>query len=146
MYIFTYGTLQRGESRGDILPMFGCRYKGLAKILGMKLYHYPFGQFPIVFTTGNENNEVIGEVYFIEDERFVETGLASILSQIEGEGVMYKVSNKDAIMLDTGEVYNVSVYEGIAGFWKYGENCFVKKEYGCVNVTEMGQWKSYKYE
>lgn len=146
MFLYTYGTLQSGESRGEILPAFGCEYKGLAKILGMKLYHYSFGDFPIVFTTGDENDEVIGEVYFIEDERFVKTGLSSVLDKIEGTGIMYKVSNKNAIMLETGEVHNVSVYEGIAEFWKYGKNRFIKNEYGCVNVTKMGQWKSYKYE
>lgn len=143
MYIFTYGTLQSNECRGMILPVYGCEFVGNAKIKGMKIYHSRVGNFPVIFSSDTED-EVVGEVYKVDDTAFVKSGLKHVLDKIEGTGVMYKVSNKRAELCDSKETIDVVVYEGINSFWGYGKNDFIKNYYSCVNVTRKGKWSLAK--
>lgn len=141
MNIFTYGTLQSNESRKGLFEMFGGKFLGNAKIKGMKIYHVVSADFPVVFTS-NTDDEVYGEIYFVEDEVFYYYGLKEILDQIEGTGTMYQESKKTAELVDTKEKLEVILYEGIPSFWGYEDGKFIKNPYFCVNVTKMGKWSA----
>lgn len=110
MYLFTYGTLMKGECRHEILEK--ARFVCYGKAIG-KLYHYTKGNYPVYFRNGTD--DVFGEVYEIPADMIEE--YLSTLDQIEGTA--YSLYAKREIpVYDTNAdtQYTCIVYEGSNAF------------------------------
>ena len=110
MYLFTYGTLMKGECRHEILEK--ARFVCYGKAIG-KLYHFPKGNYPVYFRNGTD--DIFGEVYEIPADMIEE--YLSTLDQIEGTA--YNLYAKREIpVYDTNAdtQYTCIVYEGSNAF------------------------------
>lgn len=143
MILFTYGTLQKEESRNEVLSIWHCKYLGEAKLRQYKIYHCIYG-FPVIFPAKSMENKVIGELYElpVDEKDFDESNIGKLLNQIESEGTMYKKTKVLTSHLIGNKEIEAYAYIGIPNFWGYNTkyDAIIDNTYGCVNVTKVGKW------
>lgn len=104
MDFFVYGTLRQGYGNHTAFleGRFENKVNGAVKGYKMK----SLGAFPMVFKSQNDEDEVKGEVYTVQDPAVLKD-----LDRLEGNGSFY-FRKKCEVHCDDGEVRNAWIYEG----------------------------------
>lgn len=101
--IFVYGTLMQKAGRSAFRGM--TEYVCESSIKGYQIYD--LGWYPGIRHTGNDRDEVVGELHSIPVDRYDE--VINALDQYEGEGNLYLRKTVD-VELDSGVYVKAWVY------------------------------------
>lgn len=113
-YVFTYGTLMKGNINHYIMTNHNAKYICDGKIDGVTLYDYVskfkdgyISKFPVAIEDSINENVLLGEIYEVDEKSMLAFDI------FEGEGHLY---SRKTVMVNNK--YQCYVYIGIPKTWE----------------------------
>lgn len=121
--LFTYGTLQKGQSRHSLLEEAELIGKAVTTVVNYRLWNYESGGYPVALVdsympkpTQTPRAAVYGEVYLVPNY------IIPVLDHIENNGRMFHrvrtfVTLSSSRYKNTRPILGAWIYNGINKFW-----------------------------